>query len=87
MGLTTWKHAPRGKILKSDVTIAKNYLSEAHVRRNSTGWCPPTSIWPRTAPERGIVTKMADWVRFLNDFLELSNYPILQDPRPRRADA
>lgn len=31
MGLTTWKHAPNGKILKSDVTVAKNYLSEAHV--------------------------------------------------------
>ena len=29
--------------------------------------------------ERGIVTKMADWVEFLNQFLELSNYPILQD--------
>lgn len=32
MGLTTWKHAPHGKILKSDVTVAKNYLSEAHVK-------------------------------------------------------
>ena len=32
MGLTTWKDAPQGKILKPDVTIAKNYLSETHVR-------------------------------------------------------
>lgn len=32
MGLTTWKHAPDGKILKSDVSVAKNYLSEAHVQ-------------------------------------------------------
>jgi len=32
MGLTTWKHAPHGKILKSDVSVAKNYLSEAHVK-------------------------------------------------------
>ena len=32
MGLTTWKHAPRGKILKSDVTVAKNYLNEVHVK-------------------------------------------------------
>ena len=32
MGLTTWKHAPKGKILKSDVVVAKNYLSEAHVQ-------------------------------------------------------
>ena len=32
MGLTTWRHAPSGKILKSDVAVAKNYLSEAHVK-------------------------------------------------------
>ncbi len=32
MGLTTWKHAPGGKILKSDVAVAKNYLNEAHVK-------------------------------------------------------
>ena len=31
MGLTTWKNAPRGKILKSDVTVAKNYLNEAEM--------------------------------------------------------
>jgi Virulence protein len=32
MGLTNWKQAPDGKISKSDVTIAKNYLNEAHIR-------------------------------------------------------
>ncbi|MFA7060446.1 MAG: RhuM family protein [Pedobacter sp.] len=32
MGLTSWKQAPDGKILKSDVTVAKNYLSEAHIK-------------------------------------------------------
>ena len=32
MGLTTWKHAPDGKVLKSDVSVAKNYLNEAHVK-------------------------------------------------------
>jgi Virulence protein RhuM family len=32
MGLTTWKHAPSGKILKSDVTVAKNYLHAAHIK-------------------------------------------------------
>jgi hypothetical protein len=32
MGLTNWKHSPDGKILKSDVTIAKNYLSEEHIK-------------------------------------------------------
>ena len=33
MGLTTWKNAPDGRILKSDVTIAKNYLEESEIRR------------------------------------------------------
>lgn len=32
MGLTTWKQAPDGKILKSDTAIAKNYLNEAHIK-------------------------------------------------------
>ena len=32
MGLTNWKHAPDGKVLKSDVVVAKNYLSEAHIK-------------------------------------------------------
>jgi hypothetical protein len=36
MGLTNWKHAPDGKILKPDVSIAKNYLNEQHLK-NSTG--------------------------------------------------
>ncbi len=49
MGLTTWKHAPDGKILKSDVTVAKNYLSEAHVKELNV-LCPPISIWLRTVP-------------------------------------
>ncbi|MBP3557924.1 MAG: virulence RhuM family protein [Thermoguttaceae bacterium] len=33
MGLTTWKNSPNGRILKSDVTVAKNYLTEAEIRR------------------------------------------------------
>lgn len=37
MGLTTWKHAPHGRILKSDVSIAKNYLSENEIRRLERG--------------------------------------------------
>ena len=32
MGLTNWKHAPNGKIIKSDVSIAKNYLNEQHIK-------------------------------------------------------
>jgi hypothetical protein len=78
MGLTTWKHAPQGKILKSDVTVAKNYLSEAHVKELNRVVSAYLDLAENRA-QRGIVTRMAEWVKFLNDFLKLSNYPILQD--------
>lgn len=78
MGLTTWKRAPGGKILKSDVTVAKNYLSEAHVKELNRIVSAYLDLAENRA-ERGILMKMADWVKFLNDFLTLSNYPILQD--------
>jgi hypothetical protein len=78
MGLTTWKHAPHGKILKSDVTVAKNYLSEAHIKELNRIVSAYLDLAENRA-QRGIVTKMADWVSFLHDFLTLSSYPILQD--------
>ena len=78
MGLTTWKHAPGGKILKSDVSVAKNYLSEAHVKELNRIISAYLDLAENRA-ERGILMKMADWVGFLHSFLELSNYPILQD--------
>ena len=78
LGLMTWKHAPGGKILKSDVTVAKNYLSEAHVKELNRIVSAYLDLAENRA-ERGILMKMADWVKFLHSFLELSNYPILQD--------
>lgn len=78
MGLATWKHAPDGKILKSDVAVAKNYLSEAHVRELNRIVSAYLDLAENRA-ERGILMKMADWTGFLRSFLELSNYPILQD--------
>ncbi len=78
MGLATWKHAPHGKILKSDVTVAKNYLSEAHLKELNRIVSAYLDLAENRA-QRGIVTKMAEWVAFLSRFLELSNYPILED--------
>lgn len=78
MGLTTWKQAPHGKILKSDVAVAKNYLSEAHVKELNRIVSAYLELAENRA-QRGIVTRMAEWVKFLNDFLKLSDYPILQD--------
>lgn len=78
MGLTNWKQAPDGKILKSDVTIAKNYLNEAHIRELNRIVSAYLDLAENRA-ERGITTSMQDWANFLNQFLELSQYPILQD--------
>ncbi len=78
MGLTSWKQAPDGKILKSDVSVAKNYLSETHIRELNRIVTAYLDLAENRA-ERQIVMKMEDWVRFLHSFLELSNYPILRD--------
>ena len=78
MGLMTFKNAPDGKVLKSDVAVAKNYLSEQHIRELERVVSAYLDLAENRA-ERQIVMKMADWVSFLNGFLELSNYPILQD--------
>ena len=78
MGLTAWKHAPDGKILKSDVTIAKNYLSEAHITELNQIISAYLDLAENRA-KRQILMKMTDWIEFLHSFLELSKYPILQD--------
>jgi hypothetical protein len=78
MGLATWKHAPDGKILKSDVSVAKNYLNEQHIEELNRIVSAYLDLAENRAA-RGIVMKMTDWAKFLNDFLTLSNYPILQD--------
>jgi hypothetical protein len=76
MGLTTWKKAPRGKILKSDAMTAKNYLSEKHVDQLNRLVSAYLDLAENRAG-RGIVMNMKDWVEFLGRFLQLSNYPIL----------
>ena len=78
MGLMTWKHAPDGKILKSDVSVAKNYLSEQHIKELNRIISAYLDLAENRA-ERQIPMKMTDWISFLNNFLELSEYPILQD--------
>ena len=78
MGLTTWKQAPDGKILKSDVTVAKNYLSKAHVETLNRLVSAYLDLAEDRA-KRNILTTMQQWGEFLNHFLELSEYPILTD--------
>lgn len=78
MGLTSWQQAPDGKILKSDVSVAKNYLSEAHIRELNRIVAAYLDLAENRA-ERQIIMKMENWFQFLHSFLELSNYPILKD--------
>ena len=78
MGLTNWKQAPYDKILKSDISIAKNYLNEAHIKELNQIVSAYLDLAENRA-QRQILMKMADWIKFLHNFLELSNYPILQD--------
>lgn len=78
MGLKTWKAAPNGKILKSDVAIAKNYLNEQHIKELNRIVSAYLDLADNNA-QRGVITTMQDWAKFLNNFLQLSNYPILND--------
>ena len=78
MGLTTWKQAPDGKILKSDVSIAKNYLNKAHIDELNQIVSAYLDLAENRA-KRQIITNMTEWAEFINGVLELSKYPILQD--------
>lgn len=78
MGLTNWKHAPDGKILKSDVAIAKNYLNQQHIKELNRIVSAYLDLAESRA-ERQIPTTMEEWISFLNQFLELSSFPILKD--------
>lgn len=78
MGLTSWKDAPNGKIQKSDVTIAKNYLNKTHLEELNRIVSAYLDLAENYA-KRQIIMKMEDWTVFMNNFLQLSNYPILTD--------
>ena len=76
MGLQTWKNAPDGKILKSDVAVAKNYLNEAHIQELNRIVSAYLDLAENNAKRQQII-RMGDWAKFLDGFLQLSNYPIL----------
>ena len=78
MGLTNWNHAPDGKILKSDIATAKNYLNEQHIKELNRIVSAYLDLAESRA-ERQIPTTMQEWANFLNQFLELSSFPILKD--------
>ena len=76
MGLTTWKHAPDGRILKSDVTVAKNYLEEKQIRRLEravTGYFD----YIEDLIEQENTFNMAEFANSVNEFLAFRKYQIL----------
>lgn len=78
MGLKTWKNAPHGKILRSDVTIAKNYLAEQEIGELSRVVSMYLDYAENQAA-RSIPMKMTDWAGKLDGFLQFNEYAILQD--------
>ncbi|MCK5475733.1 MAG: virulence RhuM family protein [Candidatus Pacebacteria bacterium] len=78
MGLKIWENAPKGKVLKSDVSIAKNYLNEKHIDKLNRVVTSYLDIAENRA-ENGMVMNMKDWDKYLIQFLELTNRPILKD--------
>ena len=78
MGLTSWADAPEGKIKKSDVTVAKNYLSQDEMKqlnRMVTAYLD----FAENMTLRHIPLTMQDWEKRLNSFIEMFDYGILQD--------
>jgi hypothetical protein len=78
MGLQTWKNAPRGKILKSDVSIAKNYLMEKEIKALER-IVSMYLDYAENQAARQIPMKMKDWVLKLDAFLKFNEYDILKD--------
>ncbi len=64
--------------MKSDVTIAKNYLEEEHIKEMNRIVSAYLDLAENNA-KRGILMYMKEWSQFLHDFLQISKYPILKD--------
>jgi len=78
MGLTNWKNSPNGKIRKTDVTVAKNYLSEKELKplnRIVTMYLD----YAEHQAEKGIAMTMKDWIKKLDAFLQFNQEEILND--------
>ena len=76
MGLVTWKNSPDGRVLKADVTVAKNYLDEKQIRqleRTVTGYFD----YIEDLIERENTFNMEEFSKSVNEFLEFRKYDIL----------
>ncbi|MCL1993543.1 MAG: virulence RhuM family protein [Spirochaetes bacterium] len=76
MGLTAWKNSPDGRILKSDVTVAKNYLAEKEIRRLERG-VSGFFDYVEDLIEDEVLLKMEDFAKSIDEFLGFRRYKIL----------
>jgi len=79
MGLTTWKNAPHGKVIKPDVSIAKNYLTEKELK-SLDRFVTMYLDYAEDQAERNIPMTMEDWAKKLNAFLQFNERDILDHP-------
>lgn len=78
MGLTTWNNSPSGKILKSDTSIAKNYLQEKEIRELNR-LVELYLNFAELQAERNIPMKMIEWIEVLDSFLKINRYDLLNN--------
>ena len=78
MGLSTWKNAPDGKILETDVVIAKNYLTEEEIKELNNLVSMYLDFAERQV-KLGHIISMKEWKEKLELFLQLNEYNILKD--------
>ncbi len=85
MGLTTWKNAPDGKIQKTDVSVAKNYLIEKEIKELER-IVSMYLDYAQNLAERQIPMRMADWAARLDAFLKFNDYEVLTNAGSIAAD-
>jgi hypothetical protein len=76
MGLTTWKNGPDGKVVKADVTVAKNYMIEEEIKELNR-IVEQYLLYAEGQAARQIPMRMADWIIRLDAFLKFNEYDIL----------
>ena len=85
MGLQTFKNAPHGKVLKGDISVAKNYLIEKEIK-DLERIVSMYLDYAENQAARGIPMKMADWIQKLDAFLQFNEYQLLKDAGKVRHD-
>lgn len=85
MGLTTWKNSPKGKVLKSDVSVAKNYLNQKEIEELNR-IVSMYLDYAENQAARQIPMKMKDWIGKLDGFLQFNDYSVLKNAGSISAD-